>query len=104
MESLMPVGFNTMIATKIERTHPHSIDPVRRKMLISSAARMAGIGRSGPASPSHQTSQGMRVELFPPDPDRKPRHWGRHDQAFAMMLRPGAIERGSERCARSQLH
>jgi AraC family transcriptional regulator len=39
----------------------------------------------------------MRVELFPPDPDTAPRHWIRHDQAFAMMLRPGSIEWGSKR-------
>jgi AraC family transcriptional regulator len=41
----------------------------------------------------------MKVELFPPDPDTAPRHWVRHDQAFAMMLRPGSIEWGSKRCA-----
>ena len=41
----------------------------------------------------------MRVELFPPDSDREPRHWLRHDQAFAMMLRPGSIEWGSKRSA-----
>jgi AraC family transcriptional regulator len=41
----------------------------------------------------------MKVELFPPDPDTEPRHWIRHDQAFAMMLRPGSIEWGSKRCA-----
>jgi AraC family transcriptional regulator len=41
----------------------------------------------------------MKVELFPPDPDTEPRHWVRHDQAFAMMLRPGSIEWGSTRCA-----
>ena len=39
----------------------------------------------------------MKVELFPPDSDTKPRHWVRHDQAFAMMLRPGSIEWGSKR-------
>ena len=39
----------------------------------------------------------MRVELFPPDSDTEPRHWVRHDQAFAMMLRPGSIEWGSKR-------
>jgi AraC family transcriptional regulator len=39
----------------------------------------------------------MRVELFPPDTDTEPRHWVRHDQAFAMMLRPGSIEWGSKR-------
>jgi AraC family transcriptional regulator len=38
----------------------------------------------------------MRVELFPPDSDTEPRHWVRHDQAFAMMLRPGSIEWGSK--------
>jgi AraC family transcriptional regulator len=41
----------------------------------------------------------MKVELIPPDPDTEPRHWVRHDQAFAMMLRPGSIEWGSKRCA-----
>jgi AraC family transcriptional regulator len=40
----------------------------------------------------------MRVELFPPDSDTAPRHWVRHDQAFAMMLRPGSIEWGTKRC------
>jgi AraC family transcriptional regulator len=44
-------------------------------------------------------SKRMRVERFPPDPDTEPRHWVRHDQAFAMMLRPGSIEWGSKRCA-----
>jgi AraC family transcriptional regulator len=41
----------------------------------------------------------MRVERFPPDSDTEPRHWVRHDQAFAMMLRPGSIEWGSKRSA-----
>ena len=41
----------------------------------------------------------MKVELFPPDTHTGPRHWVRHDQAFAMMLRPGSIEWGSKRCA-----
>jgi AraC family transcriptional regulator len=41
----------------------------------------------------------MRVELFPPDSETAPRHWVRHDQAFAMMLRPGSIEWGSKRTA-----
>jgi len=41
----------------------------------------------------------MKVELFSPDPDTEPRHWVRHDQAFAMMLRPGSIEWGSKRSA-----
>src|SRR5580698_8700760 len=41
----------------------------------------------------------MRVELFPPDPEIEPRHWVRHDQAFAMMLGPGSIEWGSKRSA-----
>jgi AraC family transcriptional regulator len=41
----------------------------------------------------------MRVERFPPDPETEPRHWIRHDQAFAMMLRPGSIEWGSKRSA-----
>jgi len=38
----------------------------------------------------------MRVELFPPDSDTEPRHWVRHDQAFAMMVGPGSIEWGSK--------
>ena len=41
----------------------------------------------------------MKVERFFPDSDTEPRHWVRHDQAFAMMLRPGSIEWGSKRCA-----
>ncbi len=41
----------------------------------------------------------MRVELFPPDSETEPRHWVRHDQAFAMMLGPGLIEWGSKRSA-----
>ena len=41
----------------------------------------------------------MRVELVPPDSITEPRHWVRHDQAFAMMLRPGSIEWGSKRSA-----
>ena len=41
----------------------------------------------------------MRVELFHPDSDTAPRHWVRHDQAFAMMLRPGSIEWGTKRSA-----
>src|ERR1700736_5027919 len=41
----------------------------------------------------------MKVELFFPDPETTPRHWVRHDQAFAMMLGPGSIEWGSKRSA-----
>ena len=41
----------------------------------------------------------MKVERFSPDPEIDPRHWVRHDQAFAMMLRPGSIEWGSQRSA-----
>jgi AraC family transcriptional regulator len=41
----------------------------------------------------------MKVELFPPDSETEPRHWLRHDQAFAMMLGPGSIEWGSKRSA-----
>src|SRR5258708_4174734 len=40
----------------------------------------------------------MKVERFSPDPEVEPRHWVRHDQAFAMMLRTGSIEWGSKRC------
>ena len=39
----------------------------------------------------------MKVVLFPPESVTEPRHWVRHDQAFAMMLGPGAIEWGSRR-------
>src|ERR1700726_2081810 len=39
----------------------------------------------------------MKVELFHPESATEPRHWVRHDQAFAMMLRPGSIEWGSKR-------
>src|ERR1700722_6974540 len=41
----------------------------------------------------------MLVELVRPDSETAPRHWLRHDQAFAMMLRPGSIEWGSKRTA-----
>jgi AraC family transcriptional regulator len=44
-------------------------------------------------------SKRMRVELFRPDSVTEPRHWVRHDQAFAMMLGPGSIEWGSKRSA-----
>ena len=47
-------------------------------------------------------SKRMRVDLFHPDSDTEPRHWVRHDQAFAMMLRPGSIEWGSKRAALEQ--
>jgi AraC family transcriptional regulator len=39
----------------------------------------------------------MRLELFPPESVTEPRHWVRHDQAFAMMLGRGSIEWGSRR-------
>src|SRR5215467_10976954 len=38
----------------------------------------------------------MKIEFFPPDSVTEPRHWLRHDQAFAMMLGPGSIEWGSK--------
>jgi len=41
----------------------------------------------------------MKVERFSPETETEPRHWVRHDQAFAMMLRPGSIEWGPKRCA-----
>jgi AraC family transcriptional regulator len=41
----------------------------------------------------------MKVELFPPESVTEPRHWMRHDQAFAMMLGRGSIEWGSRRSA-----
>jgi hypothetical protein len=39
----------------------------------------------------------MKVELFQPESVTEPRNWVRHDQAFAMILRPGSIEWGSKR-------
>jgi len=44
----------------------------------------------------------MKVEFFPADSIVEVRHWVRHDQAFAMMLGPGAIEWGSKRSALEQ--
>jgi AraC family transcriptional regulator len=44
-------------------------------------------------------SRRMRVEFFRPDSVTEPRHWVRHDQAFAMMLGSGSIEWGSRRSA-----
>jgi AraC family transcriptional regulator len=41
----------------------------------------------------------MRVEFFRPESVTEPRHWVRHDQAFAMMLGRGSIEWGSRRSA-----
>ena len=41
----------------------------------------------------------MKVELVQPESVTEPRHWVRHDQAFAMMVRPGSIEWGSKRSA-----
>src|SRR5712675_3638052 len=46
----------------------------------------------------------MRVELFSPDSDTEPRHWVRHDQAFAMMVEPGSIEWGSKRSTLEKFH
>jgi AraC family transcriptional regulator len=41
----------------------------------------------------------MKVDIVSPDPETEPRHWVRHDQAFAMMLAPGSIEWGTKRSA-----
>src|SRR5215468_4581041 len=41
----------------------------------------------------------MKLVLFPPESVTEPRHWVRHDQAFAMMIGPGSIEWGSKRSA-----
>src|SRR6266850_2600816 len=50
--------------------------------------------------PQHAgVEQRMKVELFQRESVTEPRHWVRHDQAFAMMLRPGSIEWGSKRTA-----
>jgi AraC family transcriptional regulator len=43
--------------------------------------------------------QRMRVERFEPESVTEPRHWVRHDQAFAMMVGRGSIEWGSKRSA-----
>ena len=40
----------------------------------------------------------MKVDLVQPESVTELRHWVRHDQAFAMMLRPGSIQWGSKRC------
>src|ERR1700742_4202630 len=61
---------------------------------------LCGNSRAGFARPGKKAwSRRMIVELFPPDADTEPRHWVRHDQAFAMMLGPGSIEWGSKRSA-----
>jgi len=41
----------------------------------------------------------MKLVLFSPESVTEPRHWVRHEQAFAMMLGPGSIEWGSRRSA-----
>ena len=41
----------------------------------------------------------MKVEFVAPESVTEPRHWLRHDQAFAMMLGYGSIEWGAKRCA-----
>jgi AraC family transcriptional regulator len=46
----------------------------------------------------------MRVEIRTPESVTEPRHWVRHDQAFAMMLGPGSIEWGSRRSALEKFH
>jgi AraC family transcriptional regulator len=59
----------------------------------------SGWGAFGHIHNTTAWSKRMRVELFPPESATEPRHWVRHDQAFAMMLRPGSIEWGSKRSA-----
>jgi AraC family transcriptional regulator len=39
----------------------------------------------------------MRIELVAPEAVTEPRHWVRHDQAFAMMLGRGSIQWGTKR-------
>ena len=41
----------------------------------------------------------MKIDLVQPESVTEPRHWVRHDQAFAMMLRPGSIQWGAKRTA-----
>jgi len=48
------------------------------------------VNSSGIGQMQHQ-EQKNEVELFFPDSDTEPRHWVRHDQAFAMMLGPGSL-------------
>src|SRR6266404_3025570 len=75
-----------------------NVSPCRRdtskQMILNSAWKALGRIRNTKA-----WSKRMRVELFPPDSDTEPRHWVRHDQAFAMMVGPGSIEWGSKRSA-----
>jgi len=49
-------------------------------------------------------SKRMKVELVQPESVTEPRHWVRHDQAFAMMLGPGSIEWGSKRSTLEKFH
>jgi hypothetical protein len=46
----------------------------------------------------------MKVERFSPDPETEPRHWVRHDQAFAMMLRLNRVGLEALRSAKVRLH
>ena len=46
----------------------------------------------------------MKVELVSPESVTEPRHWVRHDQAFAMMLGRGSIEWGSRASALEQYY
>ena len=46
----------------------------------------------------------MKVDLVAPEAVTEPRHWVRHDQAFAMMLGRGSIEWGSKRAALEKFH
>src|SRR5262249_24602406 len=48
-------------------------------------------------------SKTMKVEFVPGDSVTEPRHWVRHDQAFAMMVGPGSIDWGSKRSALEKL-
>ena len=70
-----------------------------RRRDTSNQAFRATPGEPSAISTTRDWSKGMRVDLVQPESDTEPRHWVRHDQAFAMMLRPGSIEWGSKRSA-----
>jgi Uncharacterized protein conserved in bacteria (DUF2252) len=73
--------------------------PGARTLRAAGGRQGLGTGQLCCHSEHEAWSKRMRVELCPPDSDTEPRHWVRHDQAFAMMLRPGSIEWGSKRSA-----
>jgi AraC family transcriptional regulator len=65
-------------------------DTSNQKVLNSGWRALGDIGNAA-------VCKTMRVEIFPPESVTEPRHWVRHDQAFAMMLGRGSIEWGTKR-------